>query len=148
MSGMISSHLTTAPFQYDEVEKGKGKVRTVFDSNKFFGHKATLVYLIGSDKFRAANPKVSQAMRAALDEAMVFIKAHPKEAVDIYMAAEKPKESAADVLKQITSPDIIYTTTPIDLGRYASFMYQIRTVKKNYTWKDLSMPELRRQKGS
>ena len=147
MSGMISSHLTTAPFQYEEVEKGKGKVRTVFDSNKFFGKKATLVYL-GSDKFRAANPKVSKAVRAALDEAMAFIKANPKEAVAIYMAAEKPKESAADVLKQITSPDIFYTTTPIDLGRYASFMHQIRTVKKKYSWKDLSMPELRGQKGS
>jgi NitT/TauT family transport system substrate-binding protein len=148
MSGMITSHLTTAPFQYDEVEKGKGKVRTIFDSNKFFGHKATLVYLIASDKFRIANPKAYKVVREALDEAMVFIKAHPREAVDIYMAAEKSKDSAADVLKQITSPDIIYTTTPIDLGRYASFMYQIRTVKKNYTWQDLSMPELRSKKGS
>lgn len=148
MSGMVSSHLTTAPFQYEEIEKGKGKVRTVFDSNKFFGQKATLVYLIASEKFRAANPKVYKAMREAMNDAMAFIKAKPGEAADIYMATEKTKESKPDLLKQITSPDIIYTTTPIDLGRYSSFMYQIRTVKKNYTWKELSMPELRGQKGS
>jgi len=148
MSGLVSTHMASPPFSTKEIEKGKGKVRTVLRSYDVLKAKATLVYLITSDSFRAANPKVYRAVRDALEEAEAFIRAHPKEAAAVYIKAEKSTESVDSLVRQITSADTAFDTTPQGLGTFASFLFDIRTVKKKYTWQDLSMPELRGRKGS
>ncbi len=148
MTGMVSTHMTTPPFSYDELEKGKGKVRRILNSYDLFGAKATLVFLLTSQKFRDGNPKVYEAVRAALEEGEKFAREHPKEAAEIYIKAEKPKESLADVIKELGNGEIVYDTTPVALGQYADFMFQVGTVKTRYSWKDLSMPEIRGRKGS
>lgn len=148
MSGMVSTHMTTPPYSFAELEKGKGKIRLILNSYDVLGAKSTLVLLLGSDKFRQENPKVYQAMRDALEEGEAFVRQKPKEAAAIYLKVEKSKETYAEVMKQIASPEIVYTTTPIALGKYAKFMFDIGTVKTDYSWKDLSMPDLQAKKGS
>ncbi len=148
LTGTVSAHLTAPPFSSDEIRNGKGKVRRVFSSYDVMHSRATLVLLIAPDAFRVANPKAYRAVREALEEAEAFIRAHPKEAADIYMKAEKTRSSRNDIIVQITAPDIVYATTPQGLGRFASFMHEIGTLKKKYGWQELSMPELRSRKGS
>lgn len=148
MSGMVSTHMTSPPFSYDELEQGKGKVHLLLNSYDLLNAPGTLVYLLASQRFRDANPKVYQAVRAAFEEGEKFAREHPKEAAQIYVNFEHPKESLADVVKELGNGEIIYNSTPIALGAYADFMYQIGTVKKRYTWQELSMPELRSRKGS
>jgi NitT/TauT family transport system substrate-binding protein len=148
MSGLITTHVASPPFSYDEVEKSRGKVRTILSGYDVLKSKATLVFLITSDRFRLANPKVYRAVREALEEGEAYVRAHPKEAAQIYIKAEKSRSSEADVIRQITSPDVVYSTTPQGLGMIASFMASIGTAKKTYGWQELSMPELRSRKGS
>jgi len=146
MSGLVSTHMATAPFANDEITNGKGKVRTVMSSYEVLKTKATLVLLITSNTFRAGNPKAYRAVREALEEAEAFIRAHPADAAAIYIKAEKSRASQADIVKQLASAT--YDTTPQGLGMLAAFMHSIGTAKTSFNWQQLSMPELRSRKGS
>lgn len=148
MSGLISAHMTAPPFADNELRTGKGRVRRILSSYDVMGTKATLVLLITSNAFRDANPRAYRAVREALEEAEAFIRKNPAAAAAIYKKAEKSRESDADIVKQITSPEMVYDTTPQGIGRFAAFMNEIGTVKTKYTWQQLSMPELRGRKGS
>jgi NitT/TauT family transport system substrate-binding protein len=148
MTGLISTHIASPPYSEMERERGKGKVRTILSSYDVLKARPTLVYLIASQSFRKTNPRVYRAVREALEEGEAFVRAHPEQAAEIYVKAEKSKESLASLVRQITSRDSAYTTTPVGLGRFADFLYEIGTVKKRYTWRDLSMPELAGRKGS
>ncbi len=146
MSGLISTHMATAPFANDEIINGKGKVRTVLNSYDVLKTKASLVLLITSNTFRTGNPKAYRAVREALEEANAFIKAHPADAAAIYIKAEKSRTAPADIAKQLANAT--YDTTPQGLGMLAAFMHEIGTVNTSFTWKQLSMPELRGRPGS
>lgn len=148
MSGLITAHLTAPPFADDELRNGKGRVRRVLSSYDVLKSKASLVLLITSNAFRTGNPKAYRAVREALEEAEAFVRTHPKEAAAIYKTAEKSRLAEADIIRQITAPDIVFDTTPQGLGRFAAFMNEIGTVKSKYSWQQLVLPELRGRKGS
>lgn len=148
MSGLISAHMTSPPFANAELTNGKGRVRRVLNSYDVLKSKASLVLLITSSAFRAGNPEAYRAVREALEDGEAFVRAHPNEAAAIYKKAEKSRDSEADIVKQITAPDLVFDTTPQGLGRFAAFMNEIGTVKAKYTWQQLSLPELAGRKGS
>ncbi|MEI9888689.1 MAG: ABC transporter substrate-binding protein [Rhizomicrobium sp.] len=148
MSGLISAHMTSPPFAAAELTNGKGKVRRVLNSNDVLRSKASIVLLITSNAFRAANPVAYRAVREALEEGEAFVRKHPGQAAAIYKKAEKSRESEADIVRQITSPEVAFDTTPQGLGRFAAFMNEIGTIKGKYNWQQLSLPELRSRKGS
>jgi NitT/TauT family transport system substrate-binding protein len=148
LTSTVSAHLTAPPYSGLEIRNGKGKVRQILSSYDVMGTKATLLMLITSDAFRSANPKTYKAVRLALEDAEAFIKARPRDAARIYLKTEKTRDSEAAIVTQITSKDVIYTTTPQGLGRFAGFMNEIGTLKKKYGWQELCMPELRARPGS
>ncbi len=148
MSGTVDSHMTTPPFSYDELEKGKGKVHRVLNSYDVFGGKSTLVLLLASDKYRLANPKAYQAVSEAYEEAIAWVNANPKAAAELYIKTENSKETLENVMRQIASPEIEFTVLPATLGRYASFMHEIGTVKTLYDMDALTMPDLHGKGGS
>jgi NitT/TauT family transport system substrate-binding protein len=147
MTGMVNTHMTTPPFSLDEISKGKGKVRTISSSYDVWGGPATLVYLIASDKFREANPKAYNVMVKAFEQAEAFVREHPREAAQIYIKAEKSKQTVDEVAAQLSRKDVIYDEAPHALGAYAAFMSKIGTVKQAYDWKALSMPDLQDRPG-
>lgn len=148
MSGTVSAHMTTPPFATDEITNGKGKVRTVASSYDVLGGKGTLVFLLASERWRTANQKAYEAVRAAFEEAIGFVKSNPREAAQMYLDFEKPKVTLDEALQQMTMADVAYGMEPVALGKYAAFMHEIGTVKGAYDWKALSMPELRSRAGS
>ena len=80
--------------------------------------------------FHDANPKICMAVRASHEEANAFIKAHPHDAAKIYLKlTHDKKNSADDLVKMITDPDIDYTTAPAALMQHFEFMHKVGRLK-------------------
>ena len=148
LNGQVEAHFTAPPFNDQEVSKGGGKVRTLTDSYKILGGKTSFILLVGSEKFRAENPKAYAAVSGAFEEAVKWISDNKKAAAALYVKAEKSSETADEVYKQMAAPTTLFDTTPNRIGVYAKFMKEIGSVKRDMTWKDLSMPNLQNRKGS
>ncbi len=144
----ITAHFTSAPFQYIELEEGKGRVHLLLNSYDALGGQSSLVLLIGSEKFAKANPKVHEAMTKAYTEAMDWVNKNRVEAAKLYMNFEKPKEQEADVIKQMTDKLVNFDLAPRNIGVYAKFMAEVGTASKEFDWKSMSFPNLHGLNGS
>jgi NitT/TauT family transport system substrate-binding protein len=138
--GEIDAHFASAPFYY--IEEATPGIHRVLHSYDAAGGRHTNGVLMASKKFYDANPKVCAAVVASLDEANAWIKAHPRDAAQIYLNMTKEKRSTLDQMeKMVTDPDVDYTTTPINVMKFVNFMNLAGTVKKKpNSWKDLFFP--------
>ncbi len=144
----IKNHFTSPPFQYAEVEDGKGRVRTLLNSYDALGGPTSFVLFIGSEKFAKENPKVHEAITKAYTEAMEFTHKNRAEAAKIYYNYEKPKEQEADVVKQMSDKLVSFEMAPNHIGTYASFMNEVGSANKKIDWKAMSFPNLHNLNGS
>lgn len=100
----INSHYAVAPFYYYEL--ATPGVHNVLKSYDTLGGPATNGTMIMSRKFYDANPKVSEAVFAAVTEANDFINKKPGEAAEIYIKTTNEKRSSqAEMAKFISDPD-------------------------------------------
>ena len=137
----INSHYSVAPFYYYELAtSGVHKVLKSYDT---LGGPATNGVMLMTKKFRDANPKITQAVYAALSEAEDFINKKPGEAAQIYIKTTNEKRSSQDeMIKFISDPDNIWTTMPQQTMTFAGFMHKVGTMKRlPASWKDMYMPE-------
>jgi NitT/TauT family transport system substrate-binding protein len=149
LSGMseINSHFASSPFYYYEL--AKPGIHKVLHSYEVVGGKHTNGVLVASKRFHDANPKTCAAVLAAFDEANAFIKAHPREAAEIYLAATKDKEPLDSLSRMVTDSDVDYTTTPVNVMAFVEFMHKVGRLKnKPASWKDLFFPEAHALNGS
>ena len=146
-SGGITSHFTSPPFMFEELEKPG--IHRVLSSKDVVGDTSFIVTYVTS-KFREANPKTVGAFIAASEEAMTFIREHKREAAQIYVTATKGKDSDVDAtVKMLENPDLGFTTTPTGIMKYATFMNRVGTLSsKPGSWKDLFIPEAHSLPGS
>lgn len=144
----ITAHFTSPPFQYAEIEDGKGRVHTILNSYDALGGKTSFVLFIGSEKFAKENPKVHEVVTKAYTEAMDFVQKNRTEAAKIYFAFEKPKEQEADVIKQMSDKDVSFDLAPNHIGTYAKFMKEIGSANSDIDWKTMSFPNLHGLNGS
>lgn len=137
----INSHYSVAPFYYYEL--ATAGVHNVLKSYDTLGGPGTNGVMLMTKKFRDANPKVTQAVYAALSEAEDFINKKPAEAAEIYMkAANEKRSSKEEMTKFIADPDNIWTTMPQQTMTFANFMHKVGTMKREpSSWKDMYMPE-------
>jgi NitT/TauT family transport system substrate-binding protein len=137
----INSHYSVAPFYYYEL--ATAGVHNVLKSYDTLGGPGTNGVMLMTKKFRDANPKVTQAVYAALSEAEDFINKKPSEAAEIYMkAANEKRSSREEMTKFIADPDNIWTTMPQQTMTFANFMHKVGTMKRvPASWKDMYMPE-------
>jgi NitT/TauT family transport system substrate-binding protein len=143
----INSHFASSPFYYYEL--AQPGIHKVLHSYDVTGAKHTNGTLVASKKFHDANPKICGAVLAAFEEANAFIKAHPREAAEIYKKVTKDKESVDALEKMVADPDVEYTTTPINVMAFVDFMYKVgRLKKKPNSWKDMFFPEVHGLNGS
>jgi NitT/TauT family transport system substrate-binding protein len=142
MSGQseINSHFASAPFYYYEL--ATPGIHQVLKSYDALGARHTNGVLVTSKKFHDANPKICGVVIAAFEQANAFIKAHPREAAQIYLTATKDKNPLDALEKMVTDPDVDYTTTPVSVMKIVDFMYQVGRIKKKpASWKDMFFPE-------
>jgi NitT/TauT family transport system substrate-binding protein len=149
MSGQseINSHFASAPFYYYEL--ATPGIHQVLKSYDTLGAKHTNGVLLTSKKFHDANPKLSAAMVASFEEADTFIKAHPRDAAQIYLKVVKDKTPLDELEKMVADPDVDYTTTPVSIMKIVDFMYSVGRIKKKpASWKEMFFPEAHGLNGS
>ena len=142
MSGKseIDSHFASAPFYYYEL--ATPGVHQVLKSYDVVGGKHTNGVLVATKKFHDANPKICAAVVASFNEANAFVKAHPREAAEMYKTAARDKNSVDALEKMVADPDVDYTTTPVNLMKFVDFMFKVGRIKKKPgSWKDMFFPE-------
>jgi NitT/TauT family transport system substrate-binding protein len=142
MSGQseINSHFASAPFYYYEL--ATPGVHQVVKSYDTLGAKHTNGVLVTTRKFHDANPKMCGVVVAAFEEADAFIKAHPREAAQIYLAVTKDKNPLDALEKMVADPDVDYTTTPVSVMKIVDFMHDVGRIKKKpASWKEMFFPE-------
>ena len=137
----IDTHYSVAPYYYYEL--ATQGVHNVLKSYDTLGGPGTNGVMLMSKRFHDANPKVTQAVYAALSEAHEFINKNPGDAAQIYIKTTNEKRSnQEEMTKFISDPDNIWTTTPQQTTTFAGFMHKVGTMKREpSSWKDLYMPE-------
>ena len=136
----INSHFASAPFYYYEL--ATPGIHQVLKSYDTLGGRHTNGVLVTSKKFHEANPKMCAVVVAAFEEADAFIKAHPREAAQIYLTVAKDKNPLDALEKMVADPDVEYTTTPVNMMKIVDFMYQVGRIKKKpASWKEMFFPE-------
>jgi sulfonate transport system substrate-binding protein len=144
----ITLHLTSPPVQYLEVEQPG--IHRVLNSDDILGGPATFSNIFSSSKFRNANPRTYKAALAAFTEAIALINKDKKWAAQVYLDVSGDKKSTvADIEKQLEDTNILFTTTPRNVQKYADFMFDAGYIKtRPDSWKDLYFPEIHDQPGS
>jgi NitT/TauT family transport system substrate-binding protein len=147
-SAEVDSHYSVAPYYY--LELATAGVHNVLKSYDTLGGPGTNGVMLMSKRFHDANPKVTQAVYAALNEAEEFINKNPGDAAQIYIKTTNEKRSSpADLTQYISDSDNIWTTTPQQTMTFAGFMHKVGTMKRlPASWKDLYMPECHDLAGS
>lgn len=144
----ITLHLTSPPVQYLELEQPG--ISRVLNSDDILGGPATFSNIFSSSKFRNANPRTYKAALAAFTEAIALINKDKKWAAQVYLNVSGDKKSTvADIQKQLEDVNIVFTTTPKNVQKYADFMFEAGYIKTRAgSWKDLYFPEIHDQPGS
>jgi NitT/TauT family transport system substrate-binding protein len=148
LSGQISTHFASSPFQYYELKVPGFHV--VLKSYETTGGMHTNGLQVATRQFHDANPAICAAVLAAQDEASAFIRANPREAARIYIALANEKRSPVDEMAaMIADPDVEYTTTPARLMVLVAFMHKVGRLKRwPESWKDMFFPEAHGLQGS
>ena len=133
----VRNHATIIPFAINELESGKAHL--VMTSDEVMEPGSTTVVVYASARFHDANPKLYAATAQALEDAVEWVNAHPREAAEIYVAREPQKNGADWVEKMIRDPARVrYSATPRGIQVHADFMHAVGTLKnKADSWKDV-----------
>ena len=142
----ITGHFTSPPFQYQELQNPA--VHKVLSSYDITG-PATFSVLWMTGKFHDANPKLSAAVVAAIDEATEFIQKNPDETAKIFLKIEHSDLPASFIAQLLRDPDIQYSAAPQNITKFSDFMKRTGSIShKAEGWKDLFFPEIQNRAGS
>jgi sulfonate transport system substrate-binding protein len=144
----IDAHFTSPPFH--QRERKDVRVHTVLTTDTITGGSTTFTMLSTTARFKAANPVAYAAVLAALKEANELIRSEPRTAAEILYAAEPTAGFSVEELTEVLrDPDIKFTTTPENVGKYAEFMHAIGSIgNAPDSWRELFFPEIHDAPGS
>ncbi len=143
----VNSHYTVAPFYFYEL--ASPNVHMVLKSKDTLGGDHVNGNLVASPSFHAANPKISQAVLSAQEEANDFINKHPQDAAEIYIKLSKDTHPLEQMTKMVADPDNVWTTVPQKLMVFVEFMHKVGRLKHMpNSWKDLFLSEVQSGQGS
>jgi NitT/TauT family transport system substrate-binding protein len=147
-SGGITAHFTSPPFH--QRERQDPDVRTVMTTTDVMGGPTTFTMVSTTRRFRDDNPRVYRAVFDALEEANAMIVADRRMASDLLLTSMGDTSfSADDLFEVVNDRDIVFTTTPENVMRYAQFMYDIGSITHEpASWQDLFFPEIHGAPGS
>ena len=149
MSGKseITAHFSSAPFQYQQLEDKR--VRKVLDSYEVLGGPHTFNAVWTTSAFHKENPKIIQALLAALDDAMAQIKNDPAAAAALWVKAENSKLPVAEAERIIRLPENEWTTTPKKIMDYADYMNRVGMLpSKPSSWREIFFDDISKLPGS
>ena len=144
----VTSHFTSAPFQYQQLE-GSPAIRKVLSSYDATDGPNTFSVIVALNRWREANPKLYRVVYDAILEANDFIAKNPREAAEIFIRIENAKLPVDFVQKLIVDPEFSYAPEPENVLKIYSFMNKVGALKNMpATWRDLFFPETHGLKGN
>jgi len=144
----ITSHFTSAPFQYQQLESSKD-IRKVLSSYDATEGPNTFTVAATTSKWREANPKVYAAVLAAMEEANQFIASNPGRTAEIFQAIENVKMSVEFIERMIKDPEFSFEPAPMNVLKISHFMQRTGMLKTRLEkWTDLFFPEAHGLQGS
>ncbi len=144
----VNCHYAVAPFY--QYERASPKLHPILKSYDTFGGHHINGTLIGTRRFRDANPQATGALLAAQMEANELINRHPEQAAAIYLEmARDTRSTAAEMTAIVADPDNDWTTVPAGVEKLTAFMARVGRLKhRPKSWRDLYMPEVHGLAGS
>ena len=144
----VDCHYAVAPFY--QYEQASPKLHPILKSYDTFGGHHINGTLIGTRRFREANPQATAAVLAAQIEANELINAHPEQAAAIYLEmARDTRSTPAEMTAIVADPDNDWTTVPAGVEKLTAFMVRVGRLKhRPKSWQDLYMPEVHGLAGS
>ena len=124
IGGQLAAHLTSPPFQAQEIEEGAHKLLESYD---LFGEH-TFNSIFTESEFAECNPEVVDALVTAVADANAMLTDKPEDAAAIL--AEEFGLPADEVEEQITSDDVSFVNTPVGFATFAEFMQSIGMIKE------------------
>ena len=144
----ITSHFTSAPFQYQQLE-GSPAIRKLLSSYDATDGPNTFSAIAALGRWREANPKLYKAVYDCILEANDFIAKNPREAAEIFIRIENTKLPAEFVQKLIVDPEFSYAPDPENVLKIYRFMNKVGALKNMpATWQELFFPEAHGLKGN
>jgi NitT/TauT family transport system substrate-binding protein len=144
--GGVNSHFGSPP--YSILELDKPGIHRVLSSADVLG-PMTLDAVYTLRKFYEANPKLSRAVIAALDEANELIARDRNAAAQAYVTASSAKVSKEEVLRMLADPQTKFSTTPDGVMKFVSFMRRVGSIAvAPKDWKELFVAEVHGRPGS
>ncbi|MDR1976330.1 MAG: ABC transporter substrate-binding protein [Campylobacteraceae bacterium] len=133
----ITGHLAPEPFL--TIEQQNPNIHEVFNSYDVFGGKHTTNVISTTEEFYKNNPKLSQAIIDALNEADAWIAGNKKAAAELYLKAAKSKEPLELIEQILNKPEVHYQTKPLpNITVFSDFLFDTGAIKtKPKSWKEL-----------
>jgi NitT/TauT family transport system substrate-binding protein len=143
----ITSHFTSAPFQYQQLENPA--IRKLLSSYDATDGPNTFSAIATIARWREANPQLYKFVQAAVLEANEFIAKNPREAAEIFVKIENTRLPVPFIEKMISDPDFSYAPEPENVMKIYGFMNKVGALKNMpATWQDLFFPEAHALKGN
>ncbi len=147
LTGGVTAHFSSPPFQYQEV--ARPGLRVVTSNYDILGGQATFNVVWATSKFRKENPNAYAAFVAALEEATDAIRKDKVAAAKIYKRMSNTTESVEELVKELSDPAVDFTLTPHKTLVTAEFMHRIGRIKvKPAQWSDMYFDNLKGRDGS
>jgi NitT/TauT family transport system substrate-binding protein len=142
----ITAHFSSEPFSAVELEH-KG-IHTVLDSDDILGKGFSTSVISTTEKFYNNNKKLIAVFLESLVEANDWVNTHSaKESAKLYLKVTKSNEPVELIEKILLNrADIKHTIKPTDLSLFSDFLYEIGTIRKKPTQKDLFFDEVFKDK--
>ncbi len=145
LNGQIDAHLTSLPYQAQEKIHG---AHVVARSYQYFGAHSFLGAMV-TQRFYADHPDFSKRFYADVVQAIALIKKDPATVARILQDDAGGQPTWRQFKQWLADPGITYTTRPLGLVRFASFMNKIGAIQKMpSSWKELVFPPVYGTKGS
>ena len=124
LSGEISGHLTSPPFQFQEQDEGARPILKSFD---LFGPQTFINVFVLQD-YHDDNPDAMEALYSNIQEATELIENDPDRAAEILSEESEGETSAEEFRRFITEEGVAYATQPNGFIEFAEAMQQLRMI--------------------
>ena len=144
----IAGYFSTPPFT--QVLRADPKLRAIMTSTGLIGDgDPTAATLNAKQGFVDANPKVTEAILAGMEDAVALIRSNPKRAAEIYLASEQVQIDQAQVETILTDGSLAYDVAPRGMVGLAKAMAAQGFLRKiPGDWQEIFFPALKNRDGS
>ena len=113
------------------------------------GGPLTNALVYGTRKFVEANPKITESVVAALDEATGWIQADPEKAARTYLEATKERISVDELVAMMRQPGVVFSTTPYGSMLQAEHYVKTGMIKmRPKDWREFYFPSIHDRQGN